>query len=206
MGTLSDLISLLELQDQQRRHDEVAHRDILCLSVRDRLKHMVLHHAKYAGKLYGLSLEDDTERVLATVVDAFIICLATANILNLDLQKRVLGNIKVVSFAQGGAKEDTCQFEIFLRTLVVETGHMAKACESLDHVEKFDYRTTIEDSTVELTRALLSLSSERAFDLPAAVRRRWLTVEQKSIFACKTNVHSDIENVDSVSRYPKRKA
>src|SRR4051794_23080080 len=80
--------SLRGLQSGQHNHDTRSHWDILCLPVQDRIKHMVLHFAKYVGRLApGNSF--DRIFVERTMVDTFIIVLAISNALNLDLADRV---------------------------------------------------------------------------------------------------------------------
>ena len=202
-------IPLIELQHEQRQHDELSHRDILCLAVRDRLKHMVLHHAKYAGRLYELNelkVEKNLDRITSTVVDAFIICLATANTLNINLQQRLSDKSKVLPFTQqdtpsGEGARNFGDIEDLLKTLFIETGKMAKACESLDHLEKYDYRAVLEEGTVELTKAILDFVDRQKFDLCKAVEARWREVEQKSIFSSSAKSHPQASN-----QIPKRQA
>ena len=193
-------VPLIELQDHQRQHDELAHTDILCLTVRDRMKHMVLHYAKYAGRLYSLK-SDDFARISATVVDTFIICLATANTLNIDLQQRLSNRSKVLPFDQGMSnqkEDDRSAFDVLVGSLIVEAGKMAKACESLDHLEKYDYRAVLEEGTIGLTKAVLEFAQDQGIDLRQAVATRWRQVEEKSIFSSMGKRNSHL--------VPKRKA
>jgi hypothetical protein len=69
-----------------------------------------------------------------------------------------------------------------IKAFVVETGKMAKACEALDHLEKYDYRAVLEESTVKLTGEILNFAAGQRIDLRTAVEARWREVEQRSIF------------------------
>src|SRR5437867_1956696 len=80
---------LSNLQLEQQTHDDIAHRDILALAVQDRVKHMVLHFAKYAGHFADIVETRDEPRFVATLVDTFIICLACANALNFKLDELI---------------------------------------------------------------------------------------------------------------------
>src|SRR5438270_1487214 len=80
---------LLPLQRLQQRHDEVAHRDILSFDLYKRLKHMVLHFYKYAGRAEALREGGDLAALGRTLLDAFIICMASANALNLSLGRTI---------------------------------------------------------------------------------------------------------------------
>jgi len=42
---------IFELQLEQLRHDEKYHKEICSLSVKNRINHMVLHFAKYSGRI-----------------------------------------------------------------------------------------------------------------------------------------------------------
>jgi len=74
--------TLFELQVEQHHHDENYHREIARLSLHQRLNHMALHFAKYAGKVAATTDPDGLTRVY---VDVLIIALSTANILNIKL-------------------------------------------------------------------------------------------------------------------------
>lgn len=176
---------LLELQFAQQQHDELAHRDILCLPMKDRIKHMVLLFTKYAGRLAELQVKRDDARLVATLVDTFIICLASANSLSMRLSERLsdtgtekpqsdLGNLR-------GLISELPR--IALPYLAKITGEMAKACESMDHLEQFDYRATFEQGIEEITDLSLLIAKSLNLDLTDLVRRRWAQVEQKSIFS-----------------------
>src|SRR5260221_5150544 len=77
---------LLALQWSQLKHDELYHKEITLLPVADRMKHFALHMAKYLG-YFAEAMDSDSDRFERTLVDAFIIALAAANTLSLDLGK-----------------------------------------------------------------------------------------------------------------------
>jgi hypothetical protein len=80
---------LLPLQKMQQAHDEVAHRDILSFDLYKRLKHMVLHFYKYAGRIETARSTGDLQQLRRTLIDAFIICMASANAMNLSIGETI---------------------------------------------------------------------------------------------------------------------
>src|SRR5262245_54774749 len=124
---------LPDLQVEQQRHDDIAHRDILSLGVQDRVKHMVLHFAKYAGHFAEVQETRDEARFIATLVDTFIICLACANALNYKLAE-ILNRMDVEPDESDSIPENPVieLAKSFFTRFVKTVGPMAKACESLD--------------------------------------------------------------------------
>ena len=57
---------------------------------------------------------------------------------------------------------------------------MAKACESLDHLEDFPFRQVLVESNSAVFRTLLVEASRRNMDLLAAYRNRIDQVEAQS--------------------------
>jgi hypothetical protein len=176
---------LLPLQAQQQAHDERAHRDILNLDTHTRLKHMILHFLKYAGKI-AIARENDDERALnAILIDAFIICLATANTLNISIGKHVDTKAHDLEDLVSKLASGTNQCDPYLDALiniVTFAGQMAKSIESTDHLEKGDPRSAMEMLIVQLTIALLSSLGKKPENLTIEIKNRWLSVEKKSIF------------------------
>jgi len=82
-GSFAEMFSdadMLRLQQDQHRHDQRNHTDILHLSKSDRLKHYGLHFAKYVGRLARGSAEPiPYER---TLVDTVLVSLSAANTLH----------------------------------------------------------------------------------------------------------------------------
>lgn len=128
---------LLPIQLAQQEHDQLAHRDILNLDTQTRVKHMTLHFLKYAGKI-AYAREDRNEHELGNIiVDAFIICLATANTLNVSIGKALefyASDLKslAINLAKDAARETI--FDRVLTDLVKISGRMAKAIEATDHL------------------------------------------------------------------------
>ena len=78
---------LLALQWAQLKHDEAYHKDVVILPLAQRIKHMALHNTKYTAYFFEAVENGDETRLTKTLVDAFIIALASANTLNYDLGK-----------------------------------------------------------------------------------------------------------------------
>ena len=161
---------LTELQFEQQRHDELAHRDILCLPVQDRIKHMVLHFAKYSGHFAELYESHDENKFTSTLIDTFIICLASANTLNIKLAPRlqqlsVKERCSFLDQEQGTLTTSALSAGLF-PLLAQITGTMAKACESLDHLEEFDFRGTLERGVISITSLTIVIAQTAGLDLP----------------------------------------
>jgi len=171
-----------ELQTEQQRHDDLAHRDILCLPVQDRIRHMVLHFAKYCGHLADIQNVYNEARFTSTLVDTTIICLASANSLSIKLadsiQDQVSRSDRTTKFrAQAGISQELST-EFFVQLSKV-TGTMAKACESLDHLESFDYRGTLERGVITIASLSAMVADRAGIELPTLVRARWERIERK---------------------------
>lgn len=163
----SEALDLDQLQLEQFKHDEVYHREIARLSTQDRLKHMALHFAKYAGNLVE---SDDDAVVQKTLTDTFIIAVSTANTLNLRLSDVV------------GANEHPLDNRNFAQLLAIYAGRMAAACEKLDHLEDFPFRPIIRESTISLLHAAAHEADCRGWNITDLVRARLAGVKQKMIF------------------------
>jgi hypothetical protein len=155
-----------KIQFEQFEHDEKYHREIARLTVQERLKHMTLHFAKYAGEVYAEPSEQEFQRL---VTDVLVIAISTANTLNLRLSD-------VLDCDQNS---DSSTFE---NALVVATGRMAAACEKLDHLEEFPYRSQISDGMLTVLKAALAVCAERSWSVPVIMKARLAPVKKKSIF------------------------
>lgn len=176
---------LLPLQKQQADHDDRAHRDILALDTQTRIKHMVLHFLKYVGKAAEAKETGDQASLERALLDAFVICLATANSLNVSLGEG-LGEAEDLKSLVKSLARDIHTTDLFSETvyrLSRPAGRMAKAVESSDHWEKGDFRGEMEKLIVELTKNVMGLIGKSSIsDLPSAVQSRWEEVERKNIF------------------------
>lgn len=180
--------ALMRLQRVQQTHDEVAHRDILSFSLHKRLKHMVLHFYKYAGNIETARSAQDTAALRRVLVDAFIICLASANALNLRLDLALGADaIDQIAFRESSTFGGDDLYGQAVRELVLIGGQMAKAMESLDHVELGNPREAMLDLVPQLAASMLGLLGRAiGSEVEAAVCARLRAVEQRSIFASST--------------------
>lgn len=160
---------LSAIQLAQFRHDETYHREITRLTVKDRLTHMALHFAKYAGLLASGLDEKELQRV---VTDIFVIGVSTINSLNVPLYPCLV---------EQGPTNDVSVLDL-TRNVTVLAGKMAAACEKLDHLESFPYRETIRSSAVALVANAMSAASERGWDIETLVADRLQPIKEKSIF------------------------
>lgn len=156
------------VQLAQFRHDETYHREISRLTIHDRLKHMVLHFAKYAGRL--LAAHDD-QNFQQTTVDTFVIAVSCANILNLPVEKRLPSR----ELSPEGRDQ-------FARELAITAGKMAAACEKMDHLEDFPFRQILVEETLGLLSVLTALFQSEGRDPVAEMHARLANIKEKSIF------------------------
>lgn len=166
-GTSPD-IDWAAVQLAQFKHDEMYHREICRLSTQDRLRHMTLHFAKYAGSLQD---EPDSKQFRRIAVDTLIIAVSCANILNVDLAS-----------ALHGAHPPATAHAIFSRRLSIAAGKMAAACEKLDHLEDFPFRSTLRDETLAILRACIALFASEGWEPVREMTDRLLPIKGKSIF------------------------
>ena len=127
---------------------------------------MALHFAKYSGSLAANPNESELRRL---VTDIFVIALSSANILNIRLADR--------------HNEFSDETQVDLPTAVaVSAGHMAAACEKMDHLEAFPFREKIDEAVMELLKTTMTFSSTQGWDLTEMVHERLQPVKEKSAF------------------------
>jgi hypothetical protein len=178
---------LLPLQKMQQAHDEVAHRDILSFDLYKRLKHMVLHFYKYAGRIETARSSGDLHQLRQTLIDTLIICMASANAMNLSLGESISevaesNDLDGLGHELAKKVRSTDLFAESVRTLVILGGQMAKAIESADHMERGDPRAAMEELIAQLTVTVLGILGHLNGKLGNDVRARLHGVELKSIF------------------------
>lgn len=178
---------LMRLQRAQQAHDEVAHRDILSFSLHKRLKHMVLHFYKYAGKIQTASETSDIAELRRILIDAFIICMASANAMNLSLAVAMgadeAGELDTLARSLNKSIAETPDvFATAVRQFVLIGGRMAKVVESADHMELGDPREGMQLLVPRLAEVVLALLSRLGNELEKDVHQRLADVEAKSIF------------------------
>ena len=171
---------ILDLQRKQLRHDEGYHQDILMLDTARRVKHMTFHNAKYSGRFIA-ALEDGDENLFArTLTDAFIISLATANIFAQDLGNGLPADMRSLPALGAELARRSNTTTSFSRTYASLAGEMAKACESLDHLEDYPFRTKLTDCNASIFKAVLAEATVRQMDISAAYTARIAEVEAAS--------------------------
>lgn len=179
---------LLALQWAQLKHDEAYHKDVVILPLAQRIKHMALHNAKYTAYFLEAADAGDEDRLTRTLVDAFIIALASANTLNQDLGQE-LGDLgSALSFQNlgdtlaTGLPRDPQDRLWLVRQFARHTGKLAKICESWDHLEPVPFREGMKSCNLALLKAVVAEAGARGLDLPMAYKSRIRDVETRSIF------------------------
>src|SRR5438128_436471 len=179
----------LALQWPQLKHDEAYHKDVVILPLAQRIKHMALHNAKYTAYLLDAAESGDGTRFTNTLIDAFIIALASANTLNQDLGLELGEGAETSSSLQAlGAnlmvdlpRADADPLWL-VRTFARHNGQLAKACESWDHLESVPFREAMKSCNVALLKAVLAEASARGLNIGEAYKTRIREVETRSIF------------------------
>lgn len=160
------------VQRIQFQHDRDYHPDIHGLDVVPRLKHMALHQTKYAAKLIDAEDNNDNARTKQAMVDGFIIGIATANILTDRLSEVEL---KTTS--------KTANSMSFAKRYLQNVGRIAKACESIDHLEDFPYRKELVATNRALVFDAVNEACRKNQDIVKLAWGRLKSVEEKSSFA-----------------------
>lgn len=179
---------LFALQCAQLDHDESFHKDVVILPLGERVKHMALHNAKYTGQLFDILDAADAPRLTRLLTDAFIIVLATANTLNQDLGL----SLQDVRFTADVQEAGTRLAELlerddgdpvwFISQMARANGRLAKACESLDHLEDVTFRRDMCASNLDLLKSILAEASARKIDVVAMHAERTKQISRRSIF------------------------
>lgn len=167
---------LYELQLVQLGHDELYHKDVVILPLAERVKHMALHNAKYTAYFIEALDSSDDARMAHVLTDAFIITLATANTLNQDLGREIVGRQD-----SGTVSPPPTGFE-FIKAYAKEAGALAKYCEAWDHLENYAFREVMQKSNAGLLMLIVGEAENRRLDLTTLYRGRLKVVETRSIF------------------------
>lgn len=183
-------VSLItDLQWAQHRHDEAYHRDIAILPVATRMKHFALHFAKYVGALVEARRRGDEAAYTRLLTDTFIISLAAANAVALNLEDvakrhKEKGSLIDLGVAIAASKERAAGFgDELVSELAVRVGQLAKACESLDHVEDYPFRPAMQAAVTAIFEIVAVEAAVRQIDLAKASNERLAGVEGKHMFA-----------------------
>lgn len=179
---------LRNIQARQREHDIRAHQDIYYLPSPARMNHLTLHITKYAGRLAQKDVA--VSELKRTIVDAFIIALSAADLLRIDFTEALgirsqiteQNDFMSLGFALRGQDcGSECVEDWYFRKLAEVAGKMAKACESLDHMESVPYREVLSEAILDLCRATLAVSSMLSLDLVSEVGQQWEKIEAQRI-------------------------
>lgn len=168
---------LYRLQWDQFRHDESYHREIARLPMPERIKHLVLHLAKYAGGLAEAIESGNEDKAEKSLLDAFIISMSLANVLNIRLD----ASLTVEDFFLASGRHANSPYD-FLTQYVMAVGRASKAIESLDHVELYPCRDELNRATVECVALTAKECLRRGVSISNAVADRLHGVKRKSIF------------------------
>ena len=180
----ADLIN--ELQREQQAHDKDYHPDILSLDTTKRVIHMSLHNAKYAARFVAAFEDHDEVLHRKTLTDAFIISVATANALTYDLRKSIsneMSNLDDLNALGSELQKVQGSNLTFHRRYAAQVGQMAKACESLDHLENYPFREKLTEANNTIFKLLLSDAANKKIDLASEYRARLSQVEANSPFS-----------------------
>lgn len=191
---MGESIKLIELQKRQKEHDENHHYDIHTLPYYERMNHYVLHFSKYVGRLSKDYPTEGrlSEQIHKTTADAFIVTLAAANTLGLNLQAELEGRFgegvashfrewQEVADSTGGAMDVEELKDWLLVELADPTGEMANALESTDHMEGINAREILTEGIMEIFTTLIIASNHLNEDIVGLVEHRWETIESESI-------------------------
>ena len=178
---------MLTLQWMQLKHDESYHKDIMILSPGQRVKHMALHNAKYTAYFLHAIETSNEDRFLQTLVDAFIIAIATANALNQNLGGELVGansspTVNALGYALAKQSTRAGDRKWIVWEFIRHNGMLSKLCESLDHLEPLPFRQGMKECNLSLLQSILIEASASDIDLICAYKTRIRDVESRSMF------------------------
>ena len=171
-------MNVSRLQSRQREHDERFHPDIYAGPQAERLAHYAFHGMKYTGRIASIIREKPDQHVSKlqqTVADAFIITLATANALNLDLHP-----LDMPDLPQSMALPEDVARSLLISYAIYQ-GRIAKALDARDHVESFPIGQELRDSTKEVAHELTQAAHHLRMNLEQAVFERWHSIERHRV-------------------------
>jgi len=177
-----DSDQIFRLQLEQREHDEKYHPEIARLTMHHRLNHMALHFAKYTGRVAHAARTGDDSDVDRTLTDFFVIALSSANVLNTHLGKALFEEGRLIDTPIDSGHATGQDLLHFLFAVSSATGRMAKACESLDHIEPVDFREEMKAAIIAIADTVISYSAPRNLQLLEAVHSRLEGVRASKIF------------------------
>ncbi|USI73566.1 hypothetical protein [Sphingomonas morindae] len=171
MTVATDLLPAL--QWHQLIHDEDYHKDVAAMSPAMRMKHFALHLAKYSAYLLDASERGDDALTARALVDSFAIVLAIAN---------TLGQNLACDLPARNQEDLAGQSPDVWRSFVKEAGILAKACESLDHIEDLAFKVMMKQANARLAVTILRGADQQSIGLIEAYKVRLREVEIRSPF------------------------
>jgi hypothetical protein len=171
-------------QDEQFRHDALAHPDIVELPMRRQLTHFTLLLAKYQGRLLKALRSEDSESVQRLITDSFIVLLATANALGRCPKIVGAGRPTSLSHLRGS--------EALMCAYVEVVAEMAKACEAFDSDEDYPSHSVLDTGVSALTRIVIALANANQVSLFETVPHRWNRVERRASANRKATAIADV--------------
>jgi hypothetical protein len=183
---LSD--KLLHMQWRQLNHDQLYHREIARLSVGDKMKHMTLHLSKYLGNLVEAAEANDNPRIEREIVDAVIIVTAAANTVNLNFARALgaivdqAGSFRELGLSVSSEGRSGDPYRWLINQLAIKIGRLAKATESLDHVEAYPFRERMQEYLIDLYKILISEAALRQLDIEARIEGRLDSIRSRHVF------------------------
>lgn len=179
--TMLDKSNLIRrLQYSQRIHDENFHPEIARLDTGRRVVHLVLHLAKYAGDMRLASLTANAPRYRRALIDCAVITVSAATALHIDLSDH---------FPHESHFSSKYEFQ---DDFAIGVGRLAKAAESLDHVEAYPSRQVWNEEFPRLFTLVCNEIHGSGGDLFLEVSQRLEGVRRKHIFY--TEIMSGINN------------
>lgn len=182
--------NLFSLQVQQYHHDKRYHWDIQILPMHQRINHMVLHFAKYVGRLTEASLLEDSKMFQQAIIDCCVISLATANMLNINLSQEIQKTLSsndcdFVKTADGLSNKYQLSIDeplFTIKFMAIYTGRMAKAAESIDHLEKYPFREILSECVAYICIQAMIAASISGIELDQAIPERLNMIRKNYIF------------------------
>lgn len=132
--------TILDLQWYQHLHDGRYHRDIAVMPTMRRLNHLTHHLVKYS---------DNPHKGADYYTDSIACILSMAGGFNMSLAKAM--NLYVITPVEGIESigylwNDEILAQLFKKHIQT----LSKAIEAFDHIEKYEYRTKIEEAIAHL--------------------------------------------------------
>jgi hypothetical protein len=178
------------MQWRQLNHDELYHREIARLSVGDKMKHMTLHLSKYLGNLVEAVEAHDACCIEHQIVDAVIIITAAANTVNLNVAQSLgpivdqVGSLSELGLSLPSDRRRNDPEGWLVKQLAIKIGRLAKACESLDHVEAYPFRERMQECLLDLYKLIISEAALRQLDIEARIEGRLDSIRSRHVFDC----------------------